>query len=190
MNAGRRRYFFDVKATRADDYYLVITESTRRYNDDGTDRYDRHRLFLYKEDFNKFSDRMAEVMDFIKRERGETPIRHAPQAEQSASLPTSKAESTQEPTETTEQFAIAGPASDEKAEGADTTGESSEFTDVKFEDLGYTPEEKEEISDGKVAEDTSSDPPAEANAKEENSSLEEDQPSTKEEEETKKAEKE
>jgi len=110
VNAGRRRYFFDVKATRADDYYLVITESTRRYNDDGTDRYDRHRLFLYKEDFDKFSDRMAEVMDFIKRERGETPIRHAPEAEKSSSLPTGpalpagrQAGSTQEATETTEK---------------------------------------------------------------------------------------
>ena len=128
---------------------------------------------------------MAEVMDFIKRERGETPIRFAPQAEQSSSLPTGQAGATQESTKTADKPAII-----KKAEDTDTTGESSEFTDVKFEDLGNTSEGKEEISDEKVAEDTSSDPPAEANAKEENSSLEEDQPSTKEEEETKKAEKE
>ena len=86
VNAGRRRYFFDVKATRADDYYLVITESTRRYNDDGTDRYDRHRLFLYKEDFNKFSDRMAEEMDFIKRESREDARRNAHADKEPASL--------------------------------------------------------------------------------------------------------
>ena len=182
VSAGRRRYFFDVKATRADDYYLVITESTRRYNDDGTDRYDRHRLFLYKEDFDKFSDRMAEVMDFIKRERGETPIRHAPQADQSSSLPTGQAGATQESTKPADKPAII-----EKAEETDTTGESSEFTDVKFEDLGDTSVEKEETSEGKEEEDVSSDPPRAES--QEDSSAEVEQSST-EEEETEKAEKE
>lgn len=184
VNAGRRRYFFDVKATRADDYYLVITESTRRYNDDGTDRYDRHRLFLYKEDFNKFSDRMAEVMDFIKRERGEAPIRHAPEAKQPSDLPTEPALQA-EPTETTEKSTIDEPSSDGKEESTDTTGKSSEFTDVKFEDLGDTSEEKEEIPEKKEEEDASSDLPPESKAKEEDSSPELDQPSAEEEEEEK-----
>ncbi len=75
VRAGKRTYFFDVKATKADDYYLTLTESTKRYNDDGTFRYEKHRLFLYKEDFNKFSDRLAEVMEFIIKEKGEAPIR-------------------------------------------------------------------------------------------------------------------
>ena len=73
VRAGKRTYFFDVKATKADDYYLTLTESTKRYNDDGTFRYEKHRLFLYKEDFEKFSDRLSEVMEFIIKEKGEVP---------------------------------------------------------------------------------------------------------------------
>ena len=53
VRAGKRTYFFDVKATRSNDYYLTITESKRRYKDDGY-TYEKHKIFLYKEDFNKF----------------------------------------------------------------------------------------------------------------------------------------
>ncbi len=64
IRAGKRRtYFFDVKATRGNDYYLTITESRKRFNDDG---YDRHKIFLYKEDFNKFIKGLAEVVDYVK----------------------------------------------------------------------------------------------------------------------------
>lgn len=64
LRAGKRRtYFFDVRATRANDYYLTITESRKRFNDDG---YDKHKLFLYKEDFNKFVASLTEAIDYVK----------------------------------------------------------------------------------------------------------------------------
>jgi hypothetical protein len=66
IRAGKRRtYFFDVKATRGNDYYLTITESRKRFNDDG---YDRHKIFLYKEDFNKFIKALGESIDYVKTE--------------------------------------------------------------------------------------------------------------------------
>lgn len=66
LRAGRRRtYFFDVRPTRSNDYYLTITESKKRYNEDG---YDRHKIFLYKEDFNKFLDAMTETINHVKSE--------------------------------------------------------------------------------------------------------------------------
>lgn len=64
IKAGKRRtYFFDVKATRGNDYFLTITESRKRFNDDG---YDRHKIFLYKEDFNKFLKGLTEAVDYVK----------------------------------------------------------------------------------------------------------------------------
>lgn len=69
IRAGKRTYFFDVKATRSNEYYLTITESKRRFNNEqGKFFYEKHKLFLYKEDFDKFSDGLTEVVDFIKRE--------------------------------------------------------------------------------------------------------------------------
>ncbi len=66
IRAGKRRtYFFDVRATRGNDYYLTITESRKRFNDDG---YDRHKIFLYKEDFNKFVKALNESVDYVKTE--------------------------------------------------------------------------------------------------------------------------
>ena len=66
LRAGRRRtYFFDVRPTRSNDYYLTITESKKRYNEDG---YDRHKIFLYKEDFNKFMEALSETVDHVKTE--------------------------------------------------------------------------------------------------------------------------
>ena len=64
VRAGKRRtYFFDVRQTKRDDYYITLTESTKRYEGEG---YDRHKIFLYKEDFEKFSDGMGEALDKIK----------------------------------------------------------------------------------------------------------------------------
>lgn len=64
IRAGKRRtYFFDIRATRSNDYYLTITESRKKFNEDG---YDRHKLFLYKEDFNKFIKALTEAVDFVK----------------------------------------------------------------------------------------------------------------------------
>ncbi len=63
VRAGKRTYFFDVKTTRGEDYYLVITESKKRYEDDG---YVKHKIFLYKEDFNKFSEAFTETVNYVK----------------------------------------------------------------------------------------------------------------------------
>ena len=66
IRAGKRRtYFFDVRATRGNDYYLTITESRKKFNADG---YDRHKIFLYKEDFNKFIKALNEAVDYVKTE--------------------------------------------------------------------------------------------------------------------------
>ncbi|GIV33012.1 MAG: hypothetical protein KatS3mg031_0547 [Chitinophagales bacterium] len=64
IRAGRRRtYFFDVRTTRGNDYYITITESKKRFHEDG---YERHKVFLYKEDFNKFMEAMNEVINHVK----------------------------------------------------------------------------------------------------------------------------
>lgn len=64
IRAGKRRtYFFDVRATRGNDYFLTITESRKRFDDNG---YDRHKIFLYKEDFNKFMKALGEAIDYVK----------------------------------------------------------------------------------------------------------------------------
>lgn len=66
LRAGKRRtYFFDVRATKGNDYYLTITESRKRFDDNG---YDRHKVFLYKEDFNKFIKALGEAVDYVKTE--------------------------------------------------------------------------------------------------------------------------
>jgi hypothetical protein len=113
VRAGKRTYFFDVKATRRNDYYLTITESKKRFNRDGKFFYEKHKLFLYKEDFDKFADSLKEIIEFI-REANPQPI---------------------EPGETVE-VAEANPEI-EKSAGADKTVEAEkDFTNVEFEDLG------------------------------------------------------
>jgi hypothetical protein len=73
VRAGKRTYFFDVKATRRNDYYLTITESKKRFGRDGKFFYEKHKLFLYKEDFDKFADSLKEVIEYI-REANPQPI--------------------------------------------------------------------------------------------------------------------
>ena len=66
VKAGRRRtYFFDVRKTKGEDYYITLTESTRKFNDEG---YERHKIFLYKEDFNRFLDSLTDVINHVKTE--------------------------------------------------------------------------------------------------------------------------
>ncbi|MEP1032851.1 DUF3276 family protein [Ekhidna sp.] len=67
VKAGKRTYFFDVKATRSNDYYLTITESKRKPKDDGF-FYEKHKIFLYKEDFNKFVDALNSTVNHVKEE--------------------------------------------------------------------------------------------------------------------------
>lgn len=73
VKAGKRTYFFDVKATKGNDYYLTITESKKRFGDDGRFHYEKHKLFLYKEDFDKFADGLHEVISFIKNRNAQMP---------------------------------------------------------------------------------------------------------------------
>ena len=71
VRAGKRTYFFDVKATRGDDYFLTITESRKRVNSDGSATFSRHQIYLYKEDFAKVVDGITEMVDFVKEHKPE-----------------------------------------------------------------------------------------------------------------------
>lgn len=114
VRAGKRTYFFDVKATRRNDYYLTITESKKRFNRDGKFFYEKHKLFLYKEDFDKFSESLNEVIAFI-REANPQPI-DPEDTEMQA-----RDKSHHRPDET-------GKVNDQEAE--------KDFTNVEFDDLG------------------------------------------------------
>src|SRR5690606_2507637 len=74
LRAGRRTYFFDVRATRAGDYYLTITESKKFTNDDGSFHYKKHKIYLYKEDFASFRENVDEMINYIIDEKGEEVI--------------------------------------------------------------------------------------------------------------------
>jgi hypothetical protein len=75
VRAGKRTYFFDVKSTKGNDYYLTITESKKRMGDDGKFFYEKHKLFLYKEDFDKFAEGLTEAVAYIKQHQ---PIMNTP----------------------------------------------------------------------------------------------------------------
>ena len=111
LRAGRRTYFFDVRSTRADDYYLTITESKRDFNEDGTPFYKKHKIYLYKEDFQNFKEHLNEMVDFIIKERGQEVI----SLDQKESVEDQKKINSKEP--------------------------SNNFTEVNFEDLGKEKEE-------------------------------------------------
>ncbi|WP_324720492.1 PUR family DNA/RNA-binding protein [Salinimicrobium sp. HB62] len=74
LRAGRRTYFFDVRATKANDYYLTITESKKFTNEDGSFHYKKHKIYLYKEDFAGFNEILQEMTDYILEEKGEEVI--------------------------------------------------------------------------------------------------------------------
>ena len=102
VKAGKRTYFFDVKSTRSNDYYLTITESKKRFKEDGF-TYEKHKIFLYKEDFNKFLEALTNTVNHVKHELMPnvdfSQFDHAPEvvvaeeteavASKSASVPTS-----------------------------------------------------------------------------------------------------
>jgi len=109
VRAGKRTYFFDVKATRRNDYYLTITESKKRFNRDGKFFYEKHKLFLYKEDFDKFADSLTEIIEYIRMANPQ-PIE-------------------------IDEVDNASPVNNEKPEKAPVE-EEKDFTNVEFEDLG------------------------------------------------------
>lgn len=74
VRAGKRTYFFDVKATRMDDYYLTITESKKRLGKEGKVYYEKHKIFLYKEDFEKFTEGLKNAVEFIDNGKDELKV--------------------------------------------------------------------------------------------------------------------
>ena len=144
MRAGRRTYFFDVRSTKAGDYYLTLTESKKFTNDDGSYHYKKHKIYLYKEDFNEFSSNLSEMTDYIIKEKGEEVISERHQKDYQREQ---KQETTSEETEAVEKDQESGNEEETKndsEENSDTENENSdnkenkdsnEFTDVKFEDI-------------------------------------------------------
>lgn len=112
LRAGRRTYFFDVRSTKAGDYYLTITESKKFTHDDGSFHYKKHKIYLYKEDFHAFKDIMEEMMDYIIDEKGTEVISERHQKD-------FKKEEEEEP-------------GDAPEEGGASSGS---FTDVNFDDI-------------------------------------------------------
>lgn len=74
LRAGRRTYFFDVRATKADDYYITITESKKFTEEDGSFHFKKHKIYLYKEDFTAFSEILSEMTDYVLQHKGEEVI--------------------------------------------------------------------------------------------------------------------
>jgi hypothetical protein len=74
LRAGRRTYFFDVRATKAEDYYLTVTESKKFTHDDGSFHYKKHKIYLYKEDFAEFNEMLKIATDYILKEKGDEVI--------------------------------------------------------------------------------------------------------------------
>ena len=142
VRAGRRTYFFDVRSTRAGDYYLTMTESKRDFNEDGTPFYKKHKIYLYKEDFGNFKDALSEFTDYIIKEKGEEII--------SLARPESKEE---EKTVDVEKEEKTIEVEQEEKNKEPTT----DFTEVSFDDLGSedTKEEEpaEDASENKEKED-------------------------------------
>ena len=74
LRAGRRTYFFDVRATKADDYYVTITESKKFTEADGSYHFKKHKIYLYKEDFKEFADILGEMINYVLNQKGEEVI--------------------------------------------------------------------------------------------------------------------
>ena len=98
LRAGRRTYFFDVRATKADDYYLTVTESKKFTHDDGSFHYQKHKIYLYKEDFTDFHEMLSKATDYIINEKGNEVISERHQKD------FKKEETTTEETPSTESF--------------------------------------------------------------------------------------
>ena len=124
LRAGRRTYFFDVRATKAEDYYLTITESKKFTNDDGSFHYKKHKIYLYKEDFSEFNSILAEMTDYIIAEKGDEVISERHQKDFKKEYDSAPAKDATE-------------ASSDSSSEASTPSEPAEsrFTDVDFDDI-------------------------------------------------------
>ena len=113
VRAGKRTYFFDVKSTKANDFYLTITESKKRIGDDGAPFFEKHKIFLYREDFQKFSEGLQEAIQHVGTLKPEDP--NSSQFEHRA------------PKQNTETST---------PESTSTPSSGSSFSDINFDDLG------------------------------------------------------
>jgi len=141
VRAGKRTYFFDVKATRRNDYYLTLTESKKRFNRDGRFYFEKHKIFLYKEDFDKFTEGLAEVIEFIKNANPEL-----------LPLPDNKGEETGSTRETVDELKEPVKKEEPVAESPieevkDEIEEIVEETDKETEDIEKEEELKVEVEE-------------------------------------------
>lgn len=104
LRAGRRTYFFDVRGTKAGDYYLTITESKKFTHDDGSYHYKKHKIYLYKEDFVAFQENLTEMIDYIIDEKGEEVISERHQKDFKKDSFSEDQDENQEVSVTTEKF--------------------------------------------------------------------------------------
>ena len=116
LRAGRRTYFFDVRATKAGDYYLTITESKKFTNDDGSFHYKKHKIYLYKEDFNEFNALLKDMTDYVINEKGDEVISERHQKDFKKDYETTETTSTE-------------------TDSSSETAATSRFTDVDFDDI-------------------------------------------------------
>ena len=147
VRAGKRTYFFDVKTTRRNDYYLTLTESKKRFNRDGRFYFEKHKIFLYKEDFEKFTDGLTEAIGYIKENAPEIMEREEfernametaePVAEEAIEQETVNEEAE---SETTESFETTESAEITESSVEEEVGEpiTENFSNVEFEDLEDT----------------------------------------------------
>ena len=125
LRAGRRTYFFDVRETKAGDYYLTITESKKFTNEDGTFYYKKHKIYLYKEDFDDFNSSMNETFDFIIEKKGKEVI--SDKHDKDFESKRAEANSDEDATDADKK--------DEKKSDKDSSSDDSskDFADVDFE---------------------------------------------------------
>jgi hypothetical protein len=110
LRAGRRTYFFDVRATKADDYYITITESKKFTEEDGSFHFKKHKIYLYKEDFNDFTEILGEMTSYVLNHKGEEVISERHQKDFKKEYHSDKSEESETPS-------------------------SSTFTDIDFDDI-------------------------------------------------------
>ncbi|MFK5891110.1 MAG: PUR family DNA/RNA-binding protein [Flavobacteriaceae bacterium] len=119
LRAGRRTYFFDVRATKAEDFYLTITESKKFTHDDGSFHYKKHKIYLYKEDFQEFNEMLRKATDYIIEQKGEEVI----------------SERHQKDFKKPSDDVVIAETSVEAETSTEKTSSTDSFTDVKFEDI-------------------------------------------------------
>jgi len=120
LRAGRRTYFFDVRATKAEDFYLTITESKKFTHDDGSFHYKKHKIYLYKEDFQEFREMLGKATDYIIEQKGEEVISERHQKDFK---------------KPSDDVVVAETSIEAEIAPTEEAPSTDSFTDVKFEDI-------------------------------------------------------